>query len=773
MPHRDSEEELVNELRKANQIIVPAIPEIIDATTNLGKGEIEVPKEIKEIEALIFSRGRLNAQFFRGKSNLYVVPSWVSRMLAVDSPGVISLGHCSSFNNSNYRNWVAFGDLDCQSEGIVTDKGLIIPQINGYGILFGVIIKNEPYYCTRDGSCKQSLVDGYIPVIKNDWVIRNEKFQQIVFGGKAGSSEIGVAQLNKVESKNSNIVLSIRPFNQEGVTLINTISYRPKDQTIIINKEPVLRLVQKPEKIAIANYAQDGDSALKILSIATNTKEKDETSITCSAGLANITLIFPQEEQLVEIHFKMTKSNMQQPPTREMLETRWKEKVAQGLSLITREKEIDRLYKASMSNLLLLVDPGTITPGPTEYHRFWCRDAAYLISALDRAGYHDYAREALNQFIIRQRNDGFFYSHEGEFDSNGEGIWVLSEHAKLTHDINWLESVYEPIEKAADWLIFSRNKEKKEAPKGKENLVKGLLPPGFSAEHLGPSDYFYWDNFWGVTGLREAAYIARLLQKEAAERLKKEYEMYLLDLYASTSKLFEKYQFLPVGPFRECDSAIIANLCAYHPTKLWDSSNEILMKTAKTIYEKFTFKGGFFHEVAWNCYGTYLTMHLAQIFHEANDQEKVFEILNWLSKNQTCSMGWAEGISPQTMQGGMGDCPHGWASADWIHLLRNLFCTEGHDGSVKLLSGMPLKYLKKGVAASNLVTHFGGIDFTAKLVKNTLTVKLKHNLSSHTIKIMTPKSIVKISVDRGEALVVDDQCVGINNQAKIATIELE
>ncbi|HUT82259.1 MAG TPA: hypothetical protein VMZ29_13740 [Candidatus Bathyarchaeia archaeon] len=773
MPQRDTEKELINELRKVNQIIVPAIPEMIDATTNLGKGEIEVPKEIREIEALIFSRGRLNAQFFRGKTNLYVVPSWVSRMLSIDSSGVISLGHSSSFINSNYRNWVAFGGLDCYSEGIVTDKGLIVPQINGYGILLGAIIDDKSYYCSKDGSNKQSLAEGYLPIIKNDWIIKNNEFQQIVFGDKLGSSEIGVVHFTKTKSKNSNIVLSIRPFNQEGVTLIHSISYRPKDQSIIINKEQAIRVIQKPEKIVVANYSQHGDSAMKVIPLAMNLKGNDEISIACSVGLANLTLVFPKEDQLIEAYFKMSKGNLQSPPTREKIEIQWKEKISHGLALVTHEKEVDRLYKTSLSNLLLLVDPGTITPGPTEYHRFWCRDAAYLISALDRAGYHEYARDALNQFIARQRNDGFFYSHEGEFDSNGEGIWALSEHAKLTHDLNWLESVYEPIEKAAEWLVVTRNLEKKEAPKGDENFVNGLLPPGFSAEHLGPCDYFYWDNFWGVTGLREAAYIARLLQKDAANRLKKEYEMYLLDLYASTSKLYEKYDFLPVGPYRECDSAMIANLCAYHPTKLWDSTNEILMKTTKTIYDKFTFKGGFFHGVAWNCYGTYLTMHLAQVFHEANDQEKVFEIINWLVKNQSCPMGWAEGISPQTMQGGMGDSPHGWASADWIHLLRNLFCTEGLDGSVKLLSGMPVKYLSKGVSASKLTTYFGDIDFTARLTKNTLTVKLNHNLTSPTIKIMTPKSIVKISVDKGEALVVDDQCVGINNQAKIATIELE
>src|SRR4030067_1017945 len=33
------------------------------------------------------------------------------------------------------------------------------------------------------------------------------------------------------------------------------------------------------------------------------------------------------------------------------------------------------------------------------------------------------------------------------------------------------------------------------------------LSAGFSAVHLGPYDYYYWDDFWGVAGLRAAAWL--------------------------------------------------------------------------------------------------------------------------------------------------------------------------------------------------------------------------------------------------------------------------
>ena len=57
MPLKRKREDINVELRKKNQVIVNAIPEMLDATTNLGKGEIEIPKEIKEIEKKFKGKG--------------------------------------------------------------------------------------------------------------------------------------------------------------------------------------------------------------------------------------------------------------------------------------------------------------------------------------------------------------------------------------------------------------------------------------------------------------------------------------------------------------------------------------------------------------------------------------------------------------------------------------------------------------------------------------------------------------------------------------------
>ena len=90
------------------------------------------------------------------------------------------------------------------------------------------------------------------------------------------------------------------------------------------------------------------------------------------------------------------------------------------------------------------------------------------------------------------------HSPGGEWDSNGEALWILRRYCELTGrppKPEWRRS----IERGARWI--RRNRIQAEG----EGLHSGLLPPGFSAEHLGPNNYYYWDDFRGIAGLHAAS----------------------------------------------------------------------------------------------------------------------------------------------------------------------------------------------------------------------------------------------------------------------------
>ena len=87
------------------------------------------------------------------------------------------------------------------------------------------------------------------------------------------------------------------------------------------------------------------------------------------------------------------------------------------------DQRTQRLFDLAASTLLLLT-PEDAYPGPYTYKRFWFRDASLMLNALLTLGGVERTRRALSGFAPRQRRDGNFLSQEGEWDSNGEAIWI-------------------------------------------------------------------------------------------------------------------------------------------------------------------------------------------------------------------------------------------------------------------------------------------------------------------------------------------------------------
>src|SRR5690606_39682619 len=88
------------------------------------------------------------------------------------------------------------------------------------------------------------------------------------------------------------------------------------------------------------------------------------------------------------------------------------------------------LYDAAITSLILH-SPQDVYPGPYTYKRFWFRDAAFIIHALLCAGMNERAARALNQFPQRQTALGYFRSQEGEWEANGEVLWIRSEERRV------------------------------------------------------------------------------------------------------------------------------------------------------------------------------------------------------------------------------------------------------------------------------------------------------------------------------------------------------
>src|SRR5207248_8332836 len=93
------------------------------------------------------------------------------------------------------------------------------------------------------------------------------------------------------------------------------------------------------------------------------------------------------------------------------------------------------------------------------------------------------------------------FSQRQEWDSNGAAMWALAEHWRLTRDDDLLQAALPSVSRGVRWIERKRHSR----PRRGDPALVGLMPASISAEHLGPFDYYYWDNFWSLRGLLDGA----------------------------------------------------------------------------------------------------------------------------------------------------------------------------------------------------------------------------------------------------------------------------
>ena len=76
----------------------------------------------------------------------------------------------------------------------------------------------------------------------------------------------------------------------------------------------------------------------------------------------------------------------------------------------------------------------------------------------------DRAERALAQFPDRQLKNGYFRSQEGEWDANGEVLWILKRYHELT-GTPLPDSWHEPVAKGARWILKKRLSDHLEQPR--------------------------------------------------------------------------------------------------------------------------------------------------------------------------------------------------------------------------------------------------------------------------------------------------------------------
>jgi hypothetical protein len=222
-----------------------------------------------------------------------------------------------------------------------------------------------------------------------------------------------------------------------------------------------------------------------------------------------------------------------------------------------------------------------------------------------------------------------------------------------------------------------------------------LLPAGFSAEHLGPNNYYYWDDFWSVAGLRAAAH---LLGDPAAPETAEfsrcaDLLMQAVERSLNASAWRRNRPGIPAAPDRRMDSGAVGSLAVSYPLQLWPPRDPRLLDTVDFLMTRCFVDGGFFQDMIHSGINPYLTLHVAQVLLRAGNPG-FFGLVNTVADLASPTGQWPEAIHPRTLGGCMGDGQHAWAAAEWVLMVRNMFVRE-EQGRLILGSGIPASWLEQ------------------------------------------------------------------------------
>ena len=510
------------------------------------------------------------------------------------------------------------------------------------------------------------------------------------------------------------LAVALRPFNPEGVSFIHALALQADRQTWHIDGIAAARFSEPVERHVVSTYRQ-GDVSQRVL------KRDESLSVACDVGMATAAALFrlaPQQgrELTVEVPLSHDKQVANLFPGG-YRQASWEASLRSACRLQIPDAHLQFLYEAAIRTLILH-SPQAVYPGPYTYKRFWFRDAAFIVHALLGAGLATRAETVLDTFPGQQTTLGYFRSQEGEWDSNGEALWILQRFCELTGSepkAAWQQA----ITKGARWI------QKKRTAEQTDDFHAGLLPAGFSAEHLGPNDYYYWDNFWGVAGLEAAAAMCGSWgDMEGAETFRAQAKNFMQAIERSLqrSRPIRSHPGIPASPYRRMDAGAIGSLVASYPLDLWPADDARILHTVDFLQHKHFVHGLFFQEMFHSGLNAYLTLHIAQVMLRAGDR-RFADLVRAVADVASPTGQWPEAIHPHTGGGCMGDGQHAWAAAEWIMMIRNMFVREAEDGLV-LAAGVLPAWLDAGQALyfGPTPTPYGNLALRLESSMETITV---------------------------------------------------
>jgi hypothetical protein len=228
----------------------------------------------------------------------------------------------------------------------------------------------------------------------------------------------------------------------------------------------------------------------------------------------------------------------------------------------------------------------------------------------------------------------------------------------------------------------------------------------------------YWDDFFAVRGLADAADAAAVLgDADAAQRIGALRDALRADLHASIVHALSDHaiDFIPgsveLGDFDPTSTAIAFDPCGEAERLPADA----VARTFDRFWSEFEARRRGDH--AADAYTPY-EVRTAAAFVMLGQKARALTLLDWLIADQRLppwrewpEIAWRDRRAPRFL----GDLPHGWIASSFARAVRRMIAYERRDdGALVLAAGIPEAWVREspGVRVRALPTHFGALDYT-------------------------------------------------------------
>jgi len=721
--------------------------------------------------------------------------------LAADSPK----GFYPKYLRQQQSYWTVVGAAADSKEALINEQGMIETDKLSFS-LEPFLYLNGRLVTWSDATITQSLEKECLPIPAVHWDCRGgvRLTVQALADGPAGKSVLLARYA--VENRGTNAIrgklfVAVRPFQVNppwqtftiigGAARVDSIRY---DSTLKVNRKEVIP-VTRPTACGAAEFDQGHVTEyLRQGEVPPSTAVHDHFGYASAALQYDVDLRGGESREIVvAVPFhgdaSWVRPNMDDPGATALYKRAfteavrfWESKLNHvGILLPPSAPPIANTIKSNIAYVLINADgPGT-QPGSRSYERSWIRDGALTSAALLQMGLVDEVRKYLDWYAGYQYSDGkipCIVESRGpeptpEHDSHGQFIYAIMQYFHFTHDTTWLRGKWSNVVNTVRYVQSLRAQRKTDVYRHgtpEQRACYGLVPESISHEGYCPKPmHSYWDDFFVMRGLKDAAAMAEILgEKKRAREFAAERDDFRKDLYNSMRQTMKmkNITFIPgcveLGDFSGLSTTIGISPC----DELGNIPEPELTYTFDESYRMFLERKN--NAVVWDAYLPYEARFVgAYVF--LDRKERALDILEYLMHdrrpqgwNHWAEVVWKDPSAPRSI----GDMPHSWAASDFIRSVRSMLVYEREtDETLVVGAGLPGAWVAdpSGVSVVGMPTYYGRLSYSMKKSGDQVIVELSGDLAMPKGKILVrsplrelPKSVAgdaKRGADPRDAIV--------------------